>query len=187
MIKIKKLENEVRDQTLLAYDVGEIVKIEANPSMDSANMEFYDSKGVAFVSAARLGRARDDGFCTIYASTERKDVFPVQYRKVIFAGEYRYGTRIACNDPRVLWADIVAYWAFKNKKCESHEELSFFLTEFLPSYEEAAIWLKKNRFPVFATRDYSDKLRDSYYQDYGDLDVPPEIDWSKVPDSDEEN
>ncbi len=183
MIIIKKLENEVRDSSLLAYDVGEITKIYANPSMDSADMKFCDSKGLTFVSTARLGRARDDGFCTICAPAERKDIFPAQYRKDIFADECRYGARIACNDPRVLWADIVVYWAFKNRKCKSRKEISYFLTEFLPSYEEAARWLAKNEFPVFATQETEiDPADVDYRSDFGALKVPPKIDWSKRPD-----
>ncbi len=182
MIKIKKLENEVDRSLLLAYDVGEIVKIEANPTMDSGNMGYYDSEGLAFVSTAKIGRARKRGFCSIYTLVERKDVFPAQYRQEVFADENLSGASVPCNDPRVVWVDIVSYWAYENKKCKGDKELSYFLTEFLPSYEEAAQWLKKNRFPVFATHNYRDELHDPYYVDYGALDVPPEIDWSKVPD-----
>ena len=180
MIKIKKIENEIYYSNMLAYDVGEIVKIEAKPSMDSGNMEYYDSQGLKFVSTAKIGRARNRGFCSIFVLAERKDVFPEEYREEIFANKNHEGESVPCNDPRVLWADIVSYWALANGKC-NRGNLSFFLTEFLPYYREAATWLEKNRFPVFATHDYSDELHDPYYREYYVLDVPPEIDWAEGP------
>ena len=151
MIQIKKLEKAVRNCSLLAYDIGEITKIETAPTMDSANMKFFDSKGPLIVSSARIGRARDDGFCTLKTLAERKDVYPEKYQKEIFTDDLPYG--------------------------------NFFLTKFLPSYEDAVVWLKENEFPVFATqRTEGDPPNAKYRYDFGALKVPPKIDWSEDPD-----
>lgn len=183
MMRIKKLEKKVIGCSLLAYDVGEIIKIETNPSMDSANMKFFDSKGQAFVSSARLGRARDDGFCLLTTLAARKDVYPEKFQKEIFTDDFPYGERIVCNDPRVLWADIVTYWAFKHRKIRKKEDINFFLTKFLPSYEDAVVWLKENEFSVFATQEIEgDPPNVQYRHDFGALKVPPAIDWSIQPD-----
>ena len=183
MIQIKKLEKAVRNCSLLAYDIGEITKIEKAPTMDSANMKFFDSKGPLIVSSARIGRARDDGFCTLKTLAERKDVYPEKYQKEIFTDDLPYGNRIVCNDPRVLWADIVTYWAFEHRKIRKTKDINFFLTKFLPSYEDAVVWLKENEFPVFATqRTEGDPPNAKYRYDFGALKVPPKIDWSEDPD-----
>lgn len=180
MIRISDFKNSDLLPELITSDIGEIVKIE-DISYQSCGLMFCDSKGYTFATITNWNAVRYYSMCTIYGNIERNDLIPAKFRKGI------YPTDITCNDPRVIWASIIALWItnkIPNEKRLNKKSRSKVLTELLPTYEEASVWLVKNRFKLFATKENGDAINDPYLRNYSDLVTPPKVDWSIFPNTD---
>lgn len=179
MIQISILQKEQAPykSNLITSNIGEITRIEDN-SFNGCELDFYDSKGPSFGTTTKWSAVRYFSLCTITNNTERSDLIPQKYK-----ADGRL-TFINCNDPRVIWACIISLWItnkIPKKKRLNKKSRSKVLTELLPTYEDSSIWLIKNRFKLFATKEDENTKNDPYLNDYSALVTPPDIDWSIFP------
>ena len=194
MLKMKKLEsNQNADsfffskkelERYIIYDAGEITRVEVSYTMDTGNKKFFDSKGLMFVCTYRIGRARCGYDGVSFYGIDRDDVVPHQFSKDAYSDDYSIRREFLCNDPRVVWVDIVSAWALSNLSV-GEAVLNKIITENLPSIQNAVRWLTKNKFVPFATQYceagvYGIAPDDvEYYSEYNELYYPPEIDWDR--------
>lgn len=178
MIKLVEFQSEDLEQDVLTSDIGEIFKIE-DVSYQGCGLKFSDSKGFTFTATTNWNAVRYFSLCTIYDNFKRNDLIPSRYKKK------DRSIHIACNDPRVVWACIISLWITNktpNSKIATKEARSKTLTSLLPTYQDASVWLVKNRFKPFATKDDYNATRNTYLSNYSALVTPPDIDWSIFPD-----
>ena len=189
MIKLSPLNNSVfvTSSPIITSDIGEITKIE-DDSYYECGLRFYDSKGETFRTGTKWNAVRCCLMCAINDNRERDDLIPQKYKQ---ESGHIYA---ACNDPRVIWACLVSLWITYNiskNKDDTNEARTKVLTSLLPTYQEACVWMVRNRFQLFTTtNEMYDKIcspsgslyRDPYYKDYSALKTPPKIDWSIFPD-----
>ena len=180
MIKISTLNESifVSDSYLITSDVGEITKID-DISVRGSALQFYDSQGKTFYTTTNWNAVRYYSLCLIGDNKERNDLIPKEYKKD------NSRIMITCNDPRVIWACIISLWIATNlprNKKDSNDVCSEILTSLLPTYQEASVWLVKNRFKLLATKEDNLATENPYLQDYSALITPPKIDWSIFPD-----
>lgn len=180
MIKISTLNEPLlfSDCFLLTSDIGEIVKIKDDTYYE-CGLLFYDSKGVTFGTGTNWNAVRYYSLCTINVNKERNDLVPEKYRRE------NGHIDIVCNDPRVIWACIISLYItnkIPDNKIVTNDARSEVLTSLLPTYQEACVWLVKNRFKLLTTKEDNLATGNPYLQDYSALVTPPKIDWSIFPD-----
>lgn len=180
MIKISTLKEYLfpSHSLLITSDIGEIVKIK-DVSFRGCGLQFHDSKGMTFEATTNWNAVRYYSICSIFDNQERNDLIPEEYKKD------KRSIGIACNDPRVIWACIISLFItnkIPDNKIATSEARSEILTSLLPTYQEASVWLVKNRFKLLATKEDNLATENPYLQDYSALITPPKIDWSMFPD-----
>lgn len=174
MIKIENNKTTMGSSSFVTSYIGKIVKIE-DTSVYGCGLAFYDQRGLSFLTSTNWNYVRYSSLCFVTANAKRNDLIPDKAK----------GKIIACNDPRVLWACIVALWITNN--IPDDKSLTTFargkaLTRIIPEFEEAVSWIKENKFKPFATSSSPD-FKSKYLQDYSALVQKPNVNWNLFPDA----